>query len=65
MKYDIEIDKFRTKRYYLNNVLHRDDGPAIEYTNGHKEWYKNGVHHRDNGPAIEYSNGDKWRQNLV
>ena len=25
-----------TKYYYVNNELHRDDGPAIEYANGDK-----------------------------
>jgi len=56
--HNIEIDKCGTKRYFLNNVLHREDGPAIEYVGGIKEWYKNGDLHRENGPAIECPNGD-------
>ncbi len=36
---------------------HREDGPAIEYTNGYKEWYKNDKLHREDGPAILYING--------
>ena len=36
MKYDIETDRFGTKHYYINNVLHREDGPAVEYSNGSK-----------------------------
>ena len=37
--------------------LHRkDNGPAIEHTNGKKEWYKEGKLHREDGPAIEDPN---------
>ena len=28
-----------TKRYYRNRELHREDGPAIEYSSGSKCWY--------------------------
>jgi hypothetical protein len=43
-------------RYYGNNgVYHREDGPAIEYSDGVKFWYKNGVYHREDGPAKWYS----------
>jgi len=41
-----------------NGKLHRDDGPAIEYSDGGKEYYYHGKHHREDGPAIEW-NGDK------
>lgn len=34
-------------------IVHRLDGPAIEYKNGSKEWYKDGVSHREDGPAYE------------
>ena len=49
-----------TKYYYVNNELHRDDGPAIEYANGDKQWYKNGKLHREDGPAIESANGTRY-----
>jgi hypothetical protein len=42
-----------------NGNLHREDGPAVEYSNGDKFWYINGKWHRENGPAIEYYNGGK------
>lgn len=29
--------------YFPNSQLHREDGPAVEYTNGYKEWWTNGV----------------------
>ena len=43
-----------------NGQNHREDGPAIERTDGTKLWYLNGLHHREDGPAIEYANGDKY-----
>jgi hypothetical protein len=50
-----------TKRWYLNDVLHREDGPAVEYSDGYKKsWYINGLLHREDGPAVEYSDGTKY-----
>jgi hypothetical protein len=52
------------KRYYLNGLCNRDDGPAIENINGSKVWYLNGKLHRIDGPAIEFANGYKsWYLN--
>ena len=48
-----------SKKYYVNGKLHREDGPAIEYTYGTKEWYMCGKRHRADGPAIEVSGSDK------
>jgi hypothetical protein len=53
MKNGLEIDKDGSKRYYLNDQLHREDGPAIERVDGTKAWYQNGVLHRLDGPAYE------------
>jgi len=64
MKYNIQTDSSGTKRYYVNDKLHREDGPAIEYANGTKYWFKNGKLHRVDGPAIEWYNGCKaWMLN--
>ena len=53
-----------TITYKLNNKLHREDGPAIEYLNGDKEWWINGNLHREDGPAIEWYDGDEfWYKN--
>ena len=53
--------------YYKDNyctIRHREDGPAIEYTDGTKYWYINGKFHREDGPAIMCNNGDKnWYLN--
>jgi len=47
------------KCWYLNNDLHREDGPAVEWANGDKSWYFHSKLHRLDGPAIEYANGSK------
>lgn len=52
----VNEDKF----WYLNNLLHRLQGPAVEYTNGDKEWWKYGLRHRLNAPAIIRSNGKEF-----
>lgn len=36
-------------------VLHREDGPALDYVNTYKGWYKDGKMHRDDGPAVEFN----------
>jgi hypothetical protein len=46
--------------------LHREDGHALEHTNGSKYWYINGLLNREDGPAIEYNNGNKsWFLNDI
>jgi len=42
------------KCWYKKGNLHREDGPAIECSDGRKEWYKEGKLHRIDGPAMEY-----------
>ena len=55
----IEIEKryyeFSRSTVYLikgTGVLHREDGPAVEYADGSVKWYFNGKLHRDDGPAV-------------
>lgn len=40
-------------------IMHRTDGPALEYINGTKFWYQEGKFHRDDGPAVEFYDGTK------
>jgi hypothetical protein len=55
------IEDYGTKIWRLpNGDLHREDGPAAEYSSGSKGWYLNGYLHREDGPAIEYDNGAKY-----
>jgi hypothetical protein len=60
MKSKIMASSCGTKHWYdENGLLHREDGPAVEYSNGSKVWYKNGRLHREDGPAIEWADGKK------
>ena len=67
MKSKLEINKYGTKRWKLpGGDLHREDGPAVEWINGHKEWWLNGKRHREDGSAIEFYDGDKvWYLNNI
>ena len=66
-KYYVTVDDFGNSRWYKDakcTVLHRENGPAVDCTNGHKEWWQNDQLHRIDGPAIEWRDGDKrWFQN--
>ena len=59
-QYKVTIDTGTTRWYNLQDQLHREDGPAIEWSDGSKEWYLKGQRHREDGPAIEWSDGSKW-----
>jgi hypothetical protein len=63
----ILTNKFGTKYYFKDKamtILHREDGPAIEYDSGTKAWWLNGKLHRDDGPAVEWKSGAKaWYLN--
>ena len=49
--------------YVVNNLLHRQDGPAIVYDNGLQQWYLNGVQHRIGGPSHYHPDGTAhWMQ---
>ncbi len=48
-----------SKYWYINGKLHREDGPAAEWSDGTKEWWFNGKLHREDGPAAEWSDGTK------
>ena len=63
-KYYVTVDVFGTTRWYKDakcKILHRENGPAIEYADGTKFWYQNGQKHRTDGPANEWSDGSmEW-----
>jgi|SRR5579859_1289797 len=54
-----KIDQFGTKRWLIHDQLHRENGPAVVYTDGSKAWFLHGQRHRLDGPAIEHANGYK------
>ena len=50
------------KFYYKDKertILHREDGPAMEWADGDRLWYLNGKLHRMDGPAIVTNGGNK------
>jgi hypothetical protein len=54
-------NEYGTQYWYLNGFRHREDGPAIIYSNGEQNWYLNGLFHREDGPAVIYPNGtQEW-----
>ena len=65
-KYYVMVDDAGNTFWYKDAkcyVLHRENGPAVEYSNGDKFWYQNDQLHRENGPAIECADGTKrWYQ---
>jgi len=58
-EYTVKVFDNRVE-WYFEGKLHREGGPAVEWSDGTKEWWKNGEHHREDGPAIEYSCGKKY-----
>jgi len=59
----IRTDRDGSKFYYKDKaktILHREDVPAVEWSDGSKFWFINGEHHREDGPAVEWANGDKY-----
>ena len=47
------------KKYYVDNKLHREDGPAVIYPGGREEYWINDRHHREDGPAVLTPSGHK------
>ena len=66
MRQGLIVDVDGTKRWYKDDKLHREDGPAIEKTTGDKSWWFNDKLHREDGPAMECLSGYKeWYLNGV
>ena len=66
-KYYVTVDDAGSTYWHKDarcTILHRENGPAIEYSNGDRVWYQVGLLHRIDGPAIECVCGRKeWWQN--
>jgi len=63
VKYTVEVDDKGSVFWFRErtDTFHREDGPAIEYSNGNKLWYIGGQLHREDGPAILYPDGStEW-----
>lgn len=61
MKNGLHIDQDGNHRWFLNDQLHRSNGPAY-ISEASKSWWQYGVRHREDGPAIMYTNGpiNEW-----
>jgi hypothetical protein len=59
IKYEVHVYASGNKFWYLNEQLHREDGPAIDCDDGYKCWYIKDRLHREDGPAVECANGQK------
>jgi hypothetical protein len=53
------IDQFGNQQWFKDNKLHREDGPAVIWSDGGKEWFINGFRHREDGPAVISKDGFK------
>jgi len=58
IEYKVKVFDNGTRFWYVNDLLHREGGPAVEYAAGDRYWYLNGKCHREDGAAIERSNGN-------
>ena len=62
--YTTTEDNGHTKKWWLKNLLHREDGPAIECSSGARFWFQNGKRHRIGGPAVMEACGNmEWWEN--
>jgi len=53
-------DQSGHREWAIHGARHRDNGPAIIYSNGDKDWYKNGNRHRLDGPAVDWEDRKNW-----
>ena len=57
--YQVKVWTTGATFWRLDEKLHREGGPAVEYAHGTKEWWKENQLHREDGPAYEGSDGKK------
>lgn len=53
-----KYEQFNETTWYENNRLHREDGPAVEWSDGYKEWWIHGVEYTEEKFNL-------WRQNKL
>jgi hypothetical protein len=64
MKNSVIVYKNSTDAWYVNQRLHRTDGPAIIRADGSQVWCVNGRLHRTDGPAFIHTDGSQeWYLN--
>lgn len=50
----------RNEEYFVDGLLHREDGPAVIINPLIKKWYKHGKKHRVDGPAYQSGSYEEW-----
>jgi hypothetical protein len=64
MKNGYYKDEDGHQEWWVNDKLHREDGPAVINASGTQIWYLNDELHREDGPARIWSNGTQdWYLN--
>lgn len=60
-KYYVDVAPAATSWYKDSKmrILHREDGPAVEWSDGSRQWYLDGQLHREGGPAVEWPDGSR------
>jgi hypothetical protein len=53
---------FEVQYWELNGKKHREDGPAVKYSDGSEYWFLNDFLHRDDGPAVIDGGYGAWYQ---
>jgi hypothetical protein len=54
------------KEWWFNGLLHREDGPAIEYDNGRVKYWIHGVPHEEGiGGRLTPRDPEEWRQDVL
>ena len=62
IEYTVRVSEDRTE-WLFDGKRHREDGPAIEYSDGSSVWCLNGKRHREDGPAREMEGYKDWWKN--
>lgn len=66
IEYMVKVNENGDRYWYKDDKLHREDGPAVEYSYGEYFWYKKGKPHREDGPAVIWADGTlKWYKDGV
>jgi hypothetical protein len=52
-------DGTTSSSYIYSKMLHRVDGPAVEWADGSRGWWVDGKRHRVDGPAYEGADGSR------
>jgi len=52
IEYTVKVFSNGTRKWYHNGLLHREDGPSVEYADGTQHWMERGQLHRYLKPAV-------------